>query len=145
MHLGVLNYPRYLVNVTIYGLEAVDKHFNIEDILFIFETYNPQFTRMELWFRFFFAVVTAGVALAFLANLRRFALDDWSIEQKWVAFLLPLLLGFNNPLFAWTLLTASILPAFLDAFFQISFIFGLLLFWVCIFHGLRQTERGLYR
>ena len=65
---------RYIVNVSIYGLEVVDKHFNIEDIMFIFETYNPQFTRMELWFRFFFSVVTAFVAMAFLSNLRRFAL-----------------------------------------------------------------------
>ena len=30
-------------------------------------------------------------------------------------------------------------------FFQTAFMFGLLLFWLCIFHGLRQTERGLYR
>ena len=74
-----------------------------------------------------------------------FPLDDWSIEQKWVAFLLPLLLAFNNPLFAWTLLSSSVVPAFLDALFQSSYLFGLLLFWLCIFHGLRQTERGLYR
>ena len=72
-------------------------------------------------------------------------MDDWSIEQKWVAFLLPLLLGFNNPLFAWTLVSSSVIPAFIDVFFQTGFMFGLLLFWLCIFHGLRQTERGLYR
>ena len=76
---------RYSVNVTIYGLETVDKHFNIEDIHFIFETFNPQFTRMELWFRFFFAIVTASVSLAFMASLRGFAMDTWSIEQKWVS------------------------------------------------------------
>ena len=145
MHLGVLNHPRYLVNVSMYGLEAVDKHFNIEDIIFMFETYNPQFTRMELWFRFFFAVVSACVAVSFIASLRGFPMDDWSIEQKWVAFLLPLLLGFNNPLFAWTLVSSSVIPAFIDVFFQTGFMFGLLLFWLCIFHGLRQTERGLYR
>ena len=28
--------------------------------------------------------------------------------------------------------------------FQATFLFALLLFWLCIFHGLRQTERGLY-
>jgi len=145
MHLGVLYFPRYSVNVTIYGLETVDKHFNIEDIHFIFETFNPQFTRMELWFRFFFAIVTAVVSLAFLTSLRGFAMETWSIEQKWVAFLLPALLGFNNPLFAWTILSNSVGPAFIDAFFQTSFLFGLLLFWLCIFHGLRETERGLYR
>ena len=119
---------------------------NVNLLYVVFQSFeNQPDTRMELWFRFFFAVVTAFVAIAFLSNLRRFALDDWSIEQKWVAFLLPLLLAFNNPLFAWTLLSSSVVPAFLDAFFQTSYLFGLLLFWLCIFHGLRQTERGLYR
>ena len=80
----LLDHCRYLVNLSFYGLDAVDKHFNIEDINFVFETFNPQFTRMELWFRFFFATVTAVVAVGFLSSLRGFALDDWSIEQKWV-------------------------------------------------------------
>ncbi len=68
VHLGVLDYPRYLINVSFYGLESVDKHFNIEDIMFTFTTYNPQFTKMELWFRFFFAFVTCVVAVAFLCR-----------------------------------------------------------------------------
>ena len=29
--------------------------------------------------------------------------------------------------------------------FQTTFLFALLLFWLCILHGLRQTERGFYR
>ena len=45
---GVLMYPRYLVNLTFSGLEIVDKHFNIEDIIFTISTYNPQFTHMEV-------------------------------------------------------------------------------------------------
>ena len=45
---GVLIYPRYLVNLTFSGLEIVDKHFNIEDIVFTISTYNPQFTHMEV-------------------------------------------------------------------------------------------------
>ncbi len=48
---GVLTYPRYLVNLTFSGLEIVDKHFNIEDIVFTISTYNPQFTHVEIWFR----------------------------------------------------------------------------------------------
>ena len=82
--ISYFSFIRYSVNVSIYGLETVDKHFNIEDIDFIFETFNPQFTRMELWFRFFFAIVTASVSLAFMASLRGFTMDTWSIEQKWV-------------------------------------------------------------
>jgi hypothetical protein len=55
------------------------------------------------------------------------------------------LLGFDNPLFAWSILSISLLPAAIDAILQSTFLFGLLLFWLCIFHGLRQTDRGLYR
>lgn len=40
MHLGVLEYPRYLVNLTFTGLELVDKHFKIEDIIFTISTYR---------------------------------------------------------------------------------------------------------
>ena len=40
MHLGVLEHPRYLVNMTFTGLEIVDKHFNIENIIFTISTYR---------------------------------------------------------------------------------------------------------
>jgi hypothetical protein len=72
-------------------------------------------------------------------------LDEWSIEQKWMGILLPLLLAFNDPIFSLTLTSSSLMPAVADAAFQATFLFALLLFWLCILHGLRQTERGFYR
>jgi hypothetical protein len=65
MHLGVLAYSRYIVNISFAGLESVDKHFNIADIVFTVITYNPEFTRMEVWFRFFFVLSTVVVAVVF--------------------------------------------------------------------------------
>ena len=62
-----------------------------------------------------------------------------------VATLLPTLLCFDNPLFSWSILSTSLFPAAVDAIFQTTFLFTLLLFWLCIFHGLRQTDRGIYR
>ena len=144
MHLGVLEYSHYLVNISFTGLDSVDKHFHIKDIIFNTITYNPEFTRMEIWFRFFFVVVSVIISILFLLSMRNFFLHDWSIEQKWVAVLLPLLLNFNNPLFSLTLTSSSLFSPLIDAFFQISFLMALLLFWLCIFHSLRQTERGLY-
>ena len=67
------------------------------------------------------------------------------MEQKWVGLLLPLLIAFNDPLFSLTLTSSSLLPAVADAVFQATFLFALLLFWLCILHGLRQTERRFYR
>jgi len=35
----------------------------------------------------------------------------------------------------------SWLPGALDALFQASFLCALLLFWLCVYHGLRQNDR----
>lgn len=145
MHLGVLEYSHYLVNITFNGLESIDRHFTIEDITFTMITYNPEFTEMEVWFRFFFVMSTVVITVAFVVSMKKFPLDDWSIEQKWIILLLPLLLGFDDPIFAWTLTTSNLFPPICDALFQATFVFALMLFWLCIFHGLRQTERGIYR
>ena len=132
MHLGVLEYPRYLINVSFAGLESVDRHFNIVDILFTVITYNPDFTRMELWFRLFFVAATAVVGILFLvAGMKNFVnLDEWSIEQKWVAVLLPLLLAFDDPIFPMTLTSSSLFPAVVDAVFQVRLNLGFLFSYV---------------
>ena len=123
MHLGVLEYPRYLINISFAGLESVDRHFNIVDIIFTVITYNPDFTRMELWFRLFFVATTAVIGILFLvAGMKNFVnLDEWSIEQKWVAILLPLLLAFDDPIFPMTLTSSNLFPAVVDAVFQVRF------------------------
>ena len=147
MHLGVLEFAHYLVNVSFSGLEIVDRHFNIEDIVFTISTYNPSFTKMEIWFRFFFVTTTSIVLIIYyyFCALARFSLEDWSYEQKWTGLLLILLLFFDNPSFSHTIMTSNPLSGVLDALFQGTFLFALLLFWICLFHGLRQTERHLYQ
>lgn len=46
-----------------------------------------------------------------------------------------------DPLFPLTVLMNSWLPGMLDALLQATFLCALLLFWLCIYHGLRQNER----
>ena len=55
-------------------------------------------------------------------SLRKFHLEDWSFEQKWVGILLPLLLAFDNPMFAYTLFTSNPLPGAIDAIGQVHHI-----------------------
>merc|ERR1712038_643458 len=109
MHLGVLEYPRYLVNISFAGLEIVHNHYKIEDFVFTISTYNPNFTRVEIWFRFFFVLSTSVVSFAYfyISSLRKFHLSDWSYEQKWTGVLLVLLVWFDNPAFAHTLMTSN--------------------------------------
>ena len=50
---------------------------------------------------------------------------------------------FSDPFFALNFLMDSWIPGALDALFQTTFLCALLLFWLCIYHGLRQNDRRL--
>ncbi|XP_028997151.1 transmembrane protein 181 isoform X2 [Betta splendens] len=138
LHLGYLNYTRYKAEVSFKGL---DLDF-IGDQKFLWKTYNPTFSQVEIWFRFVFVVLTFMVTCMFAHSLRKFSMRDWGIEQKWMSVLLPLLLLYNDPFFPLSFLVNSWFPGTLDAFFQALFLCALLLFWLCVYHGIRvQGER----
>lgn len=46
-----------------------------------------------------------------------------------------------DPLFPSIFLMNSWFPGMIDGILQATFLCGLLLFWLCIYHGLRQNER----
>ncbi|XP_054542440.1 transmembrane protein 181 isoform X4 [Pan troglodytes] len=136
-HLGYLNYTQYTVIVGFEHLKLPIKGMN-----FTWKTYNPAFSRLEIWFRFFFVVLTFIVTCLFAHSLRKFSMRDWGIEQKWMSVLLPLLLLYNDPFFPLSFLVNSWLPGMLDDLFQSMFLCALLLFWLCVYHGIRvQGER----
>ncbi|CAG2197332.1 Transmembrane protein 181 [Mytilus edulis] len=112
LHLGYLDYNYYRIKINFYGLE--NTKFNFKDIVFY---------------------------CVFGHSLRKFTIQDWSIEQRWMSLLLPLLLLYNDPIFPLTFLVNSWVPGMFDALFQASFLCGLLLFWLCLYHGVRQTDR----
>ncbi|CAG9857632.1 unnamed protein product [Phyllotreta striolata] len=143
LHLGYLDYAHYIITVNFFGLEAFHSHYNIKELDFYFKTYNPGFTQIEIWFRFFFLAFTFVVTCWYQHTLRKYAMYDWSIEQKWMSILLPMLMAYDNPVFPMSFLLNSWLPGMIDAIAQASFLCALLLFWLCIYHGLRQNERHL--
>ncbi|XP_062606630.1 transmembrane protein 181-like, partial [Saccostrea cucullata] len=120
LHLGYLDFYRYIITVEFYGLENTKFHFS--DIIYHFKSYNTSFTNTEIWIRFVFLFLT------FIVTLEN-------------PLLLPLLLLYNDPLFPLTFLVNSWVPGMFDAIFQASFLCALLLFWLCIYHGVRQTDR----
>lgn len=139
LHLGYLNYTQYQVSVSFKGLENITYEIKVE---FVWKTYNPTFSQVEIWFRFVFVVLTFMVTCMFAHSLRKFSMRDWGIEQKWMSILLPLLLLYNDPFFPLSFLVNSWFPGTLDAFFQALFLCALLLFWLCVYHGIRvQGER----
>ncbi|XP_051908000.1 transmembrane protein 181 isoform X2 [Hippocampus zosterae] len=139
LHLGYLNYSQYQVTVSFRGLENITYDLKVN---FAWKTYNPTFSQVEIWFRFVFVLLTFMVTCLFAHSLRKFSMRDWGIEQKWMAILMPLLLLYNDPFFPLSFLVNSWFPRTLDAFFQALFLCALLLFWLCVFHGIRvQGER----
>lgn len=142
LHLGYIDYPSYVAVVRFHNLN-LPKGIQISDVDFQLKYYNADFTQVEIWFRFVFLVLTFMVTCMFAHSLRRFPLHEWSIEQKWMSLLLPLLLLYNDPLFPLNFLVDSWVPSMFDSVFQASFLCALLLFWLCAFHGIRQSERRL--
>lgn len=139
LHLGYLNYTQYQVLVSFKGLENITYGIRVS---FLWKTYNATFSQVEIWFRFVFVVLTFMVTCLFAHSLRKFSMRDWGIEQKWMSILLPLLLLYNDPFFPLSFLVNSWFPGTLDAFFQALFLCALLLFWLCVYHGIRvQGER----
>ncbi|KAG7460838.1 hypothetical protein MATL_G00203150 [Megalops atlanticus] len=140
VHLGYLNYTQYQINVSFKGLENLT--YNIKEVNFTWKLYNSSFSQVEIWFRFVFVVLTFMVTCMFAHSLRKFSMRDWGIEQKWMSILLPLLLLYNDPFFPLSFLVNSWFPGMLDALFQAVFLCALLLFWLCVYHGIRvQGER----
>uniref|UniRef100_A0A8D2NTC2 Transmembrane protein 181 n=1 Tax=Zosterops lateralis melanops TaxID=1220523 RepID=A0A8D2NTC2_ZOSLA len=139
-HLGYLNYTQYNIFVSFEDLNKLT--YTIQNITFTWKTYNPTFSQVEIWFRFVFVVLTFMVTCLFAHSLRKFSMRDWGIEQKWMSILLPLLLLYNDPFFPLSFLVNSWFPGMLDDLFQSLFLCALLLFWLCVYHGIRvQGER----
>lgn len=49
-----------------------------------------------------------------------------------------------DPLFPLSFLVNSWVPGMFDAMFQATFLCALLLFWLCIYHGIRQVNTCLF-
>ncbi|XP_012283820.1 transmembrane protein 181 [Orussus abietinus] len=143
VHLGYLEYTNYIITVHFHGLESFHQRYYIRNLTFYFKNYNPAFTQIEIWFRLIFLLATFMVTCWFGLSLRKYPVHDWSIEQKWISILLPLLILYNNPLFPMTFLVNSWVPGMLDAILQTTFLCAILMFWLCVYHGLRQNERRL--
>ncbi|XP_043219290.1 transmembrane protein 181-like [Amphibalanus amphitrite] len=141
LHLAYLSFTNYLLVLRFHGLEDIDRRYTVSDVLFAFERFEANFTQLQLWFRFIFLIVSFSATCWFGFSLRRSPSQDWSLEQRWTAALLPLLVAHNNPFFPLMFLCSSIVPRVLDSLLQVTMFCALLLCWICVLHGLRQTSR----
>ncbi|XP_062510830.1 transmembrane protein 181-like [Corticium candelabrum] len=142
MHLGFISEQSYRVEVTFARL--ANREF-FGNVTFKWTYYNAAFTQLEIWFRFGFLVLAFLATCLFVYSLKKFTFRNWSIEQKWMSILLLFLCLYNNPLLPLSFLVSSWIPGMLDALFQATFLSGLLLFWLCAYHGIRQSERRFFK
>lgn len=141
LHLDYLHNDRYSVVLKLYGLTDIGA-LSVKDFEFTFNSYNPSFTQLELCYRFFFLFLTLIVTVSYTRSLKKFSIRDWSIEQKWIFILLRSMLFFNNPLFPLCVIVDSWIPHLLDAIFQSTFFAMILVFWLSLYHGVRQNDRN---
>merc|ERR1712136_500622 len=142
LHIGFLPYSKIRVEVSFPDIDSIA--LDISDVTFEVKVLNPDFTRFEIWFRFSLLIVTFLVTSLFAHSLRKTQLNDWTIEQKWTSMLLCLLLFYNDPVFPITFIVTSWIPGLADSVLQASFLSALLLFWLCIHHGLFSVDRSFW-
>ncbi|KAG5675668.1 hypothetical protein PVAND_005555 [Polypedilum vanderplanki] len=139
IHLGWLDYSHYQFIVNFYGLNH--NRYSITKLTFYIKTFNLAFTSLEISFRLIFLFFTFIVTMWYYTLLRKHPSSNWTIEQKFTYILLPLLIFYDNPLFPLMFLVNSWFVGMLDALFQSTFLCALLLFWISIYHALRQSDR----
>lgn len=138
-----IEYQHYRINLTFNRLQSVNDKYIINDILFEFRSVNVSFTTLSIWFRFFFLMITFIVMCSYMHNLYRFSFYDWSLEQKWTAAQLLLLILSNNPFYPIQFLLGCEFPYLLEVWLHTSLQTLIMLFWLCFFHGIRQNKRTL--
>lgn len=144
-HLEFLSYEKYDFEVSFKNLDSVHSKYEISDIRFTFQSVNSSFTTLIIWFRFVFLALAFSVTCWFTHSLHKHAFSEWSIEQKWTAFLLPLLILYDNPFYPMMFLLGFSFPRLMEVIFKTCFYAAVLLFWLVFFHGIRQTNRTVGR
>ncbi|XP_065838196.1 transmembrane protein 181-like [Oscarella lobularis] len=141
-HSSYIDYEVYAAAVGFQKAESLAR--GVHSVAFVWKYYDTTFTHFELWFRFAFLMMSFGATCAFAIALRRFKFKNWTIEQKWMSLLLFLLCLYNGPLEPLKFLISSWVPGMLDGIFQATFLSGLLMFWLCTLHGIRESKRGIF-
>eukprot|EP00741_Cyanophora_paradoxa_P003128 tig00000670_g3037.t1 len=95
---------------------------------------NQKLSKFELGFKSFFLIVSLAVCITFSVIFCKIPARYRSFEQKWIYYLLIVLVGFNDPFCSAAILTPSFFASFMSVMLQSLFIAALLLFWLISWH-----------
>jgi len=137
-----LHYEFYKFNVSFLNTSSLENLFG--DIIFTFTYVNGSYTLFEIWLRSIFFFITAGFIWVYLYSMRKWEWKIWTIEQKWITFILFALMGYDNPFYLIEIFADGWFPIVFDRLLYMSFIVLLLLFWLVMFDGIRQETKDFY-
>ncbi|EAS03482.3 Wnt secretion Wnt-binding factor (macronuclear) [Tetrahymena thermophila SB210] len=101
-------------------------------IAFQHEYVNSDYTSFLLALRYTCVIVSIIMTIAYVRKLQRISYFHWVIEQRLIVLLSGLLILFNNPFYATTILIPNMASAFFDVFFLVNFFVCLLVFFLVI-------------
>ena len=102
---------------------------------------DPRYSNSVLAVRYTFFAFSLITLILFGSRIKKLAFDNWVIEQKFVAVLSFLLIWFNDPLYAATLLAPNRITAVIGVIFFSNFICCLFLYWLVLYHRI-VVENG---
>lgn len=105
----------------------------ISDFAFTYQVISPNYTNFLLTLKYFCLSLSAVFLIFFELSIRRLKKERLVFEQKFVRVLAYLLLFFNDPIYALTILSPSTGSSFFSTLFVVTFFCALLLFWICSF------------
>ncbi|KAJ6228273.1 transmembrane protein [Anaeramoeba flamelloides] len=129
-----LHYKNYHLE---FNVNLNEEHPSLEDLYIEFNFINKSMTYFELFMRYTFLIITIISISYFLKKIKKIAYSNLNIEQKWICWLLLLLIFFNNPIYPTIILSHSRLVSFLNGIFTATFLITISGFWLCNLDGIR--------
>ncbi|KAJ3445429.1 transmembrane protein [Anaeramoeba flamelloides] len=111
-----------------------------DHIYFDFYYVNKAMVSFEIVFRYIFVMTVLAVMFILVRVTRGIAFKNYTITQKWITYLLVLLLLKNNPIFSAQLIDHSLFVRVLDFFFTAAFRIALLAFFLIITDSYRYSK-----
>lgn len=107
-------------------------------------TVNPKYTDFLLALRYVCLAISICFAIYYWRSLRQMRGEKLVFEQKYIRVLGILLVFFNDPIYASTILKPNLASAVFSAIFVITFVYALLLFWIAAFQRIYRENTQVH-
>jgi hypothetical protein len=135
----VIRYHGYFIQVAF--TNAANYTDKIIDIQMQVSSVNPKYTAFLIALRYVCLGLSLMVLLCYINQLRKIGKSAMVFEQKYILCLAMLVIIFNDPFFALTILMPNMASAFFTCLFAITFLSALFLFWMATFERIYKENQ----